>query len=170
MLEAGVFEPLVNLDFIIETDRGGQPTTVGELVGFEEKEFDRVIDRDFIYYLMSCLTDKEKSVIQMCYFEDMSHKQIADIYKCTGRNITNICCNAIKKMKNKHLLIEKVKSKRNYSVRKSEDILTKDQIEEIRATYKKTKDCNITALSKRFKVSHMTISRILNRKGKYEFI
>lgn len=78
-------------------------STLGDFIPDErvDKEYETVLNRNVIESMMkrARLTDREKSVVEKRFYEQMTLNQVADVYNLTRERIRQIEKNALKKMK-----------------------------------------------------------------------
>ena len=99
--DAATLQTVSTDKFLLEESDG--TSTLGDFIPDErvDKEYETVLNRNVIESMMkrAGLTDREKSVVEKRFYEQMTLTQVADIYNLTRERIRQIEKKALKKMK-----------------------------------------------------------------------
>lgn len=77
-------------------------TDDAEIMGGSSKDFvDDVIDREILHALIKELTERQKMVLNLVYFEEMRQQDVADYLGIKQQSVNDLLDRALKKMKKK---------------------------------------------------------------------
>jgi len=89
----------LSVDSTIDSEQEGSSITLLDLVGEQEEGYDRVNERMLIEKLFNVLSDREKEIIQLTFFQGMSQKEAGDILQISQMHVSRLQRRALKKLK-----------------------------------------------------------------------
>ena len=77
---------------------GDDTDTLGDMIGSEDREFDRVEDAITAELLMTHLDDREREIIHLRFHEDLTQSEIGDRIGCSQMHVSRLVRGAIAKL------------------------------------------------------------------------
>ncbi|HEV2636012.1 MAG TPA: SigB/SigF/SigG family RNA polymerase sigma factor [Actinocrinis sp.] len=74
-IDAGGLRTVASLDLPVGTGEG-QGSALGDLLGAEDREIQKIVDRETLRPLLAQLSAREKEILLMTYFQEMTQTQI----------------------------------------------------------------------------------------------
>ncbi|MED1865861.1 sigma-70 family RNA polymerase sigma factor [Fictibacillus nanhaiensis] len=70
-----------------------------QIVVYRNSELSKIIENERLFQAINLLTSKQQKVLDLIYVQGFNNKEVADLFKETPQNISNIHKQAIKKIK-----------------------------------------------------------------------
>ncbi|WP_124726472.1 RNA polymerase sigma factor SigB [Staphylospora marina] len=98
-MEMGRSYNAVSVDSPIEAGTDGSQVTLLDLVGQEDEGYDRVDRRLLLEKAFHVLNDREKEILRMTFFENLSQKQAGDRLGISQMHVSRLQRRALEKMR-----------------------------------------------------------------------
>jgi len=97
--EVGTYGRLLSLDAVYEGDGANGPSTLGDRVGAADAELDGLVDRMDLADKVSCLEPRERAIIHLKFYADMSQAEIASKLGISQMHVSRLQRRALEKLK-----------------------------------------------------------------------
>lgn len=97
-MEMGKSYQALSVDHSIEADSDGGTVTLLDIVGSIDEGYEKTNQRLVLEKVLHVLTDREKSIIQYTYLENMSQKDAGDMLGISQMHVSRLQRRAIKKL------------------------------------------------------------------------
>ncbi len=97
-MEMGKSYQALSVDHSIEADSEGGTVTLLDIVGDVDKGFERVNQKLVLEKVLHVLSEREKSIIQYTYLDNMSQKEAGDKLGISQMHVSRLQRRAIKKL------------------------------------------------------------------------
>lgn len=97
-MEMGKSYQALSVDHSIEADSDGGTVTLLDIVGSVDEGYEKTNQRLVLEKVLHVLTDREKSIIQYTYLENMSQKDAGDLLGISQMHVSRLQRRAIKKL------------------------------------------------------------------------
>ncbi|MDP4162995.1 MAG: RNA polymerase sigma factor SigB [Bacillota bacterium] len=97
-MEMGKSYQALSVDHSIEADSDGGTVTLLDIVGSVDDGYERINQRLVLEKVLHVLTDREKSIIQYTYLENLSQKDAGDKLGISQMHVSRLQRRAIKKL------------------------------------------------------------------------
>ncbi|WP_025026350.1 RNA polymerase sigma factor SigB [Caldalkalibacillus mannanilyticus] len=89
----------LSVDSTIDSEQEGSSITLLDLVGEQEEGYDRVNQRLTIEKVFHVLTDREKEVIHLTFFQGLSQKEAGEVLHISQMHVSRLQRRALNKLK-----------------------------------------------------------------------
>lgn len=97
-MEMGKGYQTLSMDYSLDMDSEGGTTTLFDIIGSADGEFEKTDQRLVLANALSVLTEREKQIIQFTYMEQLSQKETGDRLGISQMHVSRIQRKAIKKL------------------------------------------------------------------------
>ncbi|WP_175986488.1 RNA polymerase sigma factor SigB [Bacillus sp. Marseille-Q1617] len=98
-MEMGRSYQALSVDHSIEADSEGSTVTILDIVGNQDEGFEKVNQRLVLEKVLHVLSDREKSIIQYTYLENLSQKEAGEKLGISQMHVSRLQRRAIKKLR-----------------------------------------------------------------------
>lgn len=88
----------LSMDYSIEADSDGSAVTLQDIIGKEDEGFEKTNQRIVVVEAMEVLDNREKEILKLTYFEELSQKETGEILGISQMHVSRIQRKAIKKL------------------------------------------------------------------------
>ncbi len=98
-MEMGQSYQALSVDRSIEVDQEGGVVTLLDLIGTQDKGFQQKDDQLLLEKVFDILTEREKQVLYLTYFENLSQKQAGDMVGISQMHVSRLQRRALEKLR-----------------------------------------------------------------------
>ncbi len=98
-MEMGRSYQAVSVDSPIEANSDGSQVTLLDLVGTEDRGFDHIDRKLLLEKVFHVLTDREREILQMTFFDHLSQKQVGEQLGISQMHVSRLQRRALKKLR-----------------------------------------------------------------------
>ncbi|MBA4496004.1 RNA polymerase sigma factor SigB [Paenactinomyces guangxiensis] len=98
-MEMGRSYNAVSVDSPIEASTDGSQVTLLDLVGSEDNGYDQIDKKLLLEKVFSVLTDREKEILQMTFFDNLSQKQAGEKLGISQMHVSRLQRRALQKLR-----------------------------------------------------------------------
>jgi RNA polymerase sigma-B factor len=98
-MEMGRSYNAVSVDSPIEASSDGSQITLLDLVGTEDSGYDRIDQKLLLEKVFHVLTDREKEILEMTFFENLSQKQVGEQLGISQMHVSRLQRRALQKLR-----------------------------------------------------------------------
>ena len=88
-----------SLDETLESEDTDDNVTLSEYLGSEDKEFDLSLDRLTLATALDTLPDREKTVLKLRFYKELSQRQIAERIQVSQMHVSRLERGALRKLR-----------------------------------------------------------------------
>ncbi|SFJ73445.1 RNA polymerase sigma factor SigB [Thermoflavimicrobium dichotomicum] len=98
-MEMGRSYQAVSVDSPIEASSDGSQVTLLDLVGTEDRGYDQIDRKLLLEKVFHVLTDREREILQMTFFDHLSQKQVGEQLGISQMHVSRLQRRALKKLR-----------------------------------------------------------------------
>lgn len=98
-MEMGRSYQALSMDSPIESSAEGNPLTLLDLVGSEEKGYDSIDKKLLLEKIFQVLSKREREILELIFFENFSQKQVGDQLGISQMHVSRLQRRALKKLR-----------------------------------------------------------------------